>query len=311
MDMSQTTFRVYYDGEALKESEMDVKELAPALLAFGELLEESNRVLNGDKATVTVKVKAFQAGCFGIDFEVIQSVLQHVKNLFADGTSVREAVDLLNLIGISPFDATVATSGGLFYLLKKAKGRKPKSRTVLESGNVRIYFEEGDPIETTPDVVDLYVDEGVRRAINHTMAPLEKDGIDTFCIGWDNKREEIATKEDVPSFAPPAYEPVILSEDEEPQERYFSIISLSFKDDNKWRLSDGTSSIYAMIEDRDFLNKMERNAITFAKNDLLLVRLKTRQLQCRDGLKTEYVVVKVVEHIKAVKQMHLPLSEDQ
>lgn len=309
MDMSQTTFRVYYDGEALKESEMDVKELAPALLAFGELLEESNRVLNGDKATVTVKVKAFQAGCFGIDFEVIQSVLQHVKNLFADGTTVREAVDLLNLLGISPFDATVATGGGLLYLLKKAKGRKPKSRTVLESGNVRIYFEEGEPIETTPDVVDLYVDEGVRRAISHTMAPLEKDGIDSFCIGWDNKREEIATKEDVSSFAPPAYEPVLLSEDEEPQERYFSIISLSFKDDNKWRLSDGTSSIYAMIEDRDFLNKMERNAITFAKNDLLLVRLKTRQLQCRDGLKTEYVVVKVVEHIKAVKQMHLPISE--
>jgi len=57
MSMSMASFSVAFCGSALDKGTMDVRELAPSLLAFGALLEESNRVLNGNAAAVSVKVK--------------------------------------------------------------------------------------------------------------------------------------------------------------------------------------------------------------------------------------------------------------
>lgn len=42
-----TRARITYDGPALAEHVMDVRDLAPALLAFGDLCEEAGRALYG------------------------------------------------------------------------------------------------------------------------------------------------------------------------------------------------------------------------------------------------------------------------
>jgi hypothetical protein len=49
---SSSEFSVVYDGEALAENLMDVRDLAPALLALGEAFEIANGVLNGDRTAV-------------------------------------------------------------------------------------------------------------------------------------------------------------------------------------------------------------------------------------------------------------------
>ena len=49
---------IRYDGPALAAHEMDVHELAPALLAFGDLCKTANQIFNGDSATVRILVKA-------------------------------------------------------------------------------------------------------------------------------------------------------------------------------------------------------------------------------------------------------------
>src|SRR5688572_13132490 len=84
---------VAYDGPALADGSMDVRDLAPALLALGELLQSANRVLNEDKATLAVKVQAdFKTGSFDIGIGLFQSIgTQLMAILHSDGVrSARE-----------------------------------------------------------------------------------------------------------------------------------------------------------------------------------------------------------------------------
>ncbi|WP_061165200.1 hypothetical protein [Caballeronia temeraria] len=61
-------FNVVYDGPALAEHRMDVRDLAPALVAIADLFTAANKELNGDSADVRVEVKgSFKAGSFELD----------------------------------------------------------------------------------------------------------------------------------------------------------------------------------------------------------------------------------------------------
>ncbi|WP_164672344.1 hypothetical protein [Pseudomonas viridiflava] len=66
-DMSKASLQIVYDGPALQTHEMEVSNLAPALLALGELFEEANTTLNDYRTKVSVNVKgSFKTGCFAI-----------------------------------------------------------------------------------------------------------------------------------------------------------------------------------------------------------------------------------------------------
>jgi hypothetical protein len=51
-------FSVIYHGDSVEKGQMDVKELAPSLLALNDLIEEANRTLNGSRTKVSLRVKA-------------------------------------------------------------------------------------------------------------------------------------------------------------------------------------------------------------------------------------------------------------
>jgi hypothetical protein len=289
------TLTITYDGPALEANAMDVRELAPALLAIGELIDASNKLLNGDRSAISVKVRAVKPGSFNIDFQLVETLYQKTIDLLSN-RDVQAIGVLLAYLGLSAKDATV----GLFALLKSIKGRVPKSIVEFD-GQVRLELE-GDPIVILREVFELYRNVKVREAAEQVLQPLRKPGIDTFLVNENQKEIVHVTKEELPFFAvskSSAQQETIVTE----RQAWFSIAALAFKEDNKWRLSDGEASFYVKIADEEFLGHVDRSEISFSKGDLLKVSLKTTQTRGLDGLHTEHEITKVIEHKSAAKQV--------
>ena len=65
--MNEAKIRIAYDGEALRTGTMNVRDLAPALIALSDLFEESNKVLNDKDSAVQLRVQSdFRTGSFDV-----------------------------------------------------------------------------------------------------------------------------------------------------------------------------------------------------------------------------------------------------
>lgn len=308
--MSDTvSFQVTYDGPALASNEMDVRELAPALVAIADMLDEANRLINGDQASVKVSVKgSFKSGSFSIEFAVLYDWLKNLLISFnSDG--VNGALNLVGLVGLG-----VGGTKGVLWLIQKLKGRSASQVTELDDNRVQFVIEDGERQETivvTNDVVKLYRSPRIREAIEKAVyEPLSKEGIDTFEAGPDKNHVEIKIDKSASALykAPPAADQPLSAS---VAEAHLQIVNIAFREENKWRFSRGSGegAFFALIRDEEFLKKVERDEIHFAKSDILRVRLRTIAKQTDEGLKTEYEIVQVIDHIQSARQIPLPIDQ--
>lgn len=91
--MSHADIALIYEGPAVESGVMDVRDLAPALLAFGNVVEAINRIVNGENATTKVQVKTVGAGSFAIGLDVTVAFLQSVRD-FLVGPDATAATNL-------------------------------------------------------------------------------------------------------------------------------------------------------------------------------------------------------------------------
>lgn len=308
-NMSKATFHVLYDGPALASHEMDVRDLAPALLALGEVLEESNKALNDNKAKITVKVRAsFKTGCFGIELDVIQTFSQQIQMLFSSD-SIATAKEILEWIGlIGGGVGAVSGSGyGLLKFIKWLRGRAIHRVVLLDNGLIRVELDD-EHIEIERQIIDLYRQFKLRRALEDVLKPLEQEGINEFAVTNKPQTERFVTvsKEERFYFSAPSSEPEILSEEE--VEMNLQLVTVSFREDNKWRFYDGSTAFYAQVQDHNFLKQVQGNE-PFSSGDILRARLRRTQYLSGETMKTEYTLLEVLEHRKAGAQ--IPMRFDR
>ncbi len=306
--MSRENFNISYDGPALVSHEMDIKELAPALLSLGELFEEANKVLNGDRVKVSVNIKATSPGSLDISFALVQDILEATKNLFASDevSAIVNAKELLGLLFVG------CPGGiGLFKLIIWLKNRSIKNVVKIEDGRFKLTTEDGEIQYTNEKEIKLFGLINIRKKIESVVKPLKRDGIDkikitNICDG--QVLESQVDKDSVNYFDAPKIDEEII--DEKEIEMSLQIVNLSFQKDGKWRFSDGNSSFFADVIDENFNNKIEGNEKVFAKDDLLKVIAIRRQSLSNGSIKTDYVIKNVLEHRSAAVQIKLPFSNE-
>jgi hypothetical protein len=291
-------FHVVYDGPALAEHRMDVRDLAPALVAFADLFTAVNKEINGDAAEVRVQVNAsFKAGSFGIDLVATQHLLSQLKDIFSGtgASAIANAGGILGLIGMAG-----STGYGLVQLLLKLKGHKPVR--IEQKGEIaRVWINQTETIEVERNVIRLYRNSVVRASLEKVVSPLERDGIDDFGVVMNGAKVLDIHTDDVPSFNADTTDADVEIVSDITARKLLQIESLTFKDGNKWRVSDGNATYHVAIDDKEFLAKIDAGE-RFGKGDVLVVDL--RQVQVIEGAKlvTESTIVKVIEHRQPLQQ---------
>lgn len=309
--MSRAEFVVVFRGEAAAGGRIDVRDLAPALLSLGAAIDAANVALNGDRQPVKVEVHAVAEGSFEVYLDVVMSRWEQLKTLLHD-SDVDSAKQLLEWLGILGGKAGVAVGavGGLIGLYRWLNGKTPTKVERSKAGGVTIHDEAGHTITVPWEVLRLYQDLAVNRALGQLLDTLHNEALDSIELR-DAKAitpPVTLTRADRAAFSLPQPEDETVVDDT--RTLALSIRSLAFQEGNKWRLFDGQNVITATIEDRDFIMRVDRNQIRFAKGDVLLCQVRTVQKQTTDGLKTDHFVQKVVEHRTAQTQIPLPFDDE-
>src|SRR4051794_33274663 len=120
--MAETKFGIKYEGTALADGRMAVRDLAPALLALGELFTEASTTLYPDRPTVALDIHATRQGSFDVDLilTAAEGAWDAAELFGSDGLST-----LINLKEI-----ILGGSGGaisLVHFIKWLRGRRIKA----------------------------------------------------------------------------------------------------------------------------------------------------------------------------------------
>lgn len=296
--MAQADLAIRYDGDALAAGQMDVKQLAPALLALGDLFQEAGRELHPDDGPLTVNVRAVSAGSF-----TVQLIVEHAPTIGRKLVSILtgdEATAAANLAQIT------AASAGVFALLKGAHGRVARRQEHDDhQGRTTILFEDGTSITVPSDTIRLARNAAVRRHAREVVAPLERDGVDTFRLDTAAGSVDLSSS-DVPAFDVPELAEELLVDQE--QTVYLTVLTPTFIEGNKWRFAMGDVTFFASITDLEFVGKVQNGQESFSKHDVLRVDLHVRQWLAESGLRNEYTVVKVHEHVPGPRAVPLPFD---
>lgn len=249
-------WRVTYGGPLLDQSEMNVRDPAPSLLAMADLCEAAIHTLYGEALKTRVRVHAsFQTGSFGIDLAVDAGVAARILDMFSSHP-VDGELALTTMIG---------TVYKLIGFLRKAGGKKVVS------------------VERDGDTSVVILEDAQRLTVENTVVAL---------LQSPRVRENLYK---------------VLLEDH--RRMVVSAVSVAFREDNKWRVTDGNSTYYVSMADADFLRRVDEGE-AFAKGDTFVCDMWVRQWEGPTGLSTDDTIEKVVEHRHRPSQLRLPLAAD-
>jgi hypothetical protein len=293
---------IRYDGPALANHEMDIHDLAPALLALGDLCRLSNEILNGQIATVKVLVKAdAEHKCFQLHFELVQTLYAQLTVLL-DGEAVKDAKNILEWIGI--VGGGVGASGvTLFGLYKKIfqENDPTQSKISVSTRDGAIVYQivgDGNSIVVPPPVHQLASDPRILAATKKVLEPLDQDGYSKLEFENHGQIATYFSREEAHSILMAAPDAIAIDEGDKLKSTIKTSIRVRkaiYEGDAKWGFMY-KKAIEAKIADHFWLSDFQAGTILVPPRSSLLVDLEETVPIDADGNQAgepSYVVLKV------------------
>lgn len=293
---------VRYEGLAVESHRMDVRQLAPSLLALDDLFTYAH-LLTGDghSHAPAMEVAALQQGSFVIGLSLTSELGGgRLAGLFDEGEHAPAA-------RAAALSASVVAAMR-WAVLRHRKGREDQVVPV-EPQRVRVVWPDGTHLEAPRGAQTLVASADFNRAAARALEPLRGEGIDEIVLGrGDEGRAESVhvARDDLPAFNTLEPEDDLLSDNV--RKVAVRVENLAFKEGNKWRVNDGTSSLWAAVHDLPFLQRVSSGEARFAHGDSLLVEMRDRQFRTPDGgLRGEHFIERVLEHRSVPAPDMLPI----
>lgn len=283
--LADLEFSLVYDGDALADGRIPVRDLAPSILAAAQLFRDANALLYPNGPEVQLEVQANRTGSF--------AVVMHLVDLAAHETWEFLGSDAASRLG-NLF--TFVGGGGLIGVIIWARNRRI-DRQALPDGRTRLTTQDGDSLDVPAEAADLYVDRGVRRDARDVVEPLRRQGVDEIRLRRDDRDEVTVQNGDVDAFDVPDVVSDALPVVDQTRDMGLLIATPQVEDPRRrWRFSEGDNTFSAVVEDEGFIDRVLRNEERFGHGDFILAEVHFRQYRSARGLETERTIVRVKEH---------------
>ncbi|OEY66821.1 hypothetical protein [Marinobacter sp. X15-166B] len=269
---------ISYDGKAHEQHEIEISELATSLKGLGELVQVSNKLINGIDSPIEIKVTGFEPGSFEYLVEIAQVAAQYK--------------DVLPYIGLA--GGTVA-AGSLLEILKKLRGRKIDLVEELEGSETVVLHVDGEEVECSKEVDQLLASKAVRAAVQDLIYnPTRKEGTETFKIKDKNGKVLLQeSKNGASNYKAPGalYAERKNSEDVEAQVKF---LTAHADKSNQWRIEYLGQAHNVKIKDDLFLELIhsQESPTLFGQKYKVKLEKVVKEARGRDPI-TSYVIQKV------------------
>ncbi|WEV68749.1 hypothetical protein OZX73_05505 [Bifidobacterium sp. ESL0775] len=287
---------VKYDGAALDNHEIDVKQLAPALLAFSAMFDAVQEQVAPD-ARVKLNAKATEEGSFIVDL---------IVHLFQEGPAVLTGTTVTAILAL---DGLSNIAMKAISLLKKiVKHGKPKKVEAKPDDDafveVDMELADGTKIKATKTSLALVSDERFAQAVKDATAPALTDGIDSVALSNEHETETVDSEE-ADAFA--HYNPKEEDITESSTEMVVQALDPSFRPNGKWRVTDGIKTQFVALEDEAFKKKVLDGEEALRANDIYRVVMRVEKaFDEHNRLTARYIAIeKVINHESVGEQPRL------
>lgn len=295
---NRANFTVRYDGIELQSHEMDVKQLAHALLALSQTFEKI-QAHTAPNCVISLKAKATREGSFNID--LIASVANSIVDLFSSNP-VNAVVNASAIVGV--FLGTVKFIKHSLHKGAPVKQTPDKTdeRTGLEC--VKLEFPDGSKLTSYKASVELLTNEKYLKALKATVKPATVYRFGSVVFRDDYCEETVDSEE---AYGISQYSSLCTKTEYNTVEMVVQALDISFRDGGKWRINDGVKTQFVKVEDSEFIKRLNNGEESFRKNDFYKVSmLVCKSIDSNGMLTTRYVSIKrVLDHMTASGQSPL------
>lgn len=291
MNILDTDFKIKFDGE---KHQIDANLLVNNLIHTTTIIQELNRNLDSGKR-IEIKIKALEKGSFLIHIDLIETVLDGLKNLLT-----RENAETAGAI--------IGAFVGLIELKKFLKGKEPKSKE--SSGNkVKIENEKGDVIYVENFIQNIYQNNTVvKDALSQSFETLENDSsITGYEVTDKNEKPLVRVDRNEFEYMSLKSDEILDGERITTIAATLNIIRISFEDKLKSDFYFKGNKISVKINDPEFYERVDKGE-SFAKGDILEVELEIKQVfesSVNTFINKSYKVNRIIRHIGRNEQSKL------